>query len=72
MDQRKTPHPIGHSNMGRDEFIGLLESRGTQAVADIRGMPHRRRVPWFNREPRPLEPATRQQAGQAAYRRTRR
>ena len=72
MEQRTTLHTIGHSNMGQDEFIGLLESRGIEAVADVRGMPHSRRVPWFNREPLPLELAIRQQAGQAAYRRTRR
>lgn len=38
---------IGHSTRLWDEFLGLLEIHGIQAIADVRRFPGSRRHPWF-------------------------
>ena len=39
---------IGHSNLALDDFLGLLQQNGIQAVADVRTVPRSRYVPHFN------------------------
>jgi uncharacterized protein (DUF488 family) len=39
---------IGHSNLALDDFLGLLQQHGIQAVADVRTVPRSRYVPHFN------------------------
>jgi uncharacterized protein (DUF488 family) len=39
---------IGHSNVALDDFLGLLQQHGIQAVADVRTVPRSRYVPHFN------------------------
>jgi uncharacterized protein (DUF488 family) len=41
---------VGHSTRAQDEFIGLLERNGIQALTDVRRYPSSRRHPHFNRE----------------------
>ena len=46
-------HPfltIGHSSRSLEEFAGLLQAAGADAVADIRKMPRSRANPQFNLE----------------------
>jgi uncharacterized protein (DUF488 family) len=45
-----TLYSIGHSNIGIDEFIGLLKSNAIQTLADVRSRPFSRWSPHFNRE----------------------
>jgi uncharacterized protein (DUF488 family) len=44
------PHlfTIGHSNIALDDFLGLLQQHGIEAVADVRTVPRSRYVPQFN------------------------
>ncbi len=44
------PHlfTIGHSNVALDDFLGLLQQHGIEAVADVRTVPRSRYVPHFN------------------------
>lgn len=39
---------IGHSNQTLDDFLGLLQQHGIEAVADVRTVPWSRYVPHFN------------------------
>ncbi len=39
---------IGHSNVALDDFLGLLQQHGIEAVADVRTVPRSRYVPHFN------------------------
>ncbi len=41
---------IGHSTHEIGAFLGLLETHGVAAVADVRSAPYSRRQPQFNRE----------------------
>lgn len=41
---------VGHSTLALEEFIGLLQAHGIQALADIRRYPGSRRHPHFARE----------------------
>jgi uncharacterized protein (DUF488 family) len=43
-------YTIGHSIHTIDKFIGMLQSHGVTAVADVRSTPFSRRNPQFNRE----------------------
>jgi uncharacterized protein (DUF488 family) len=43
-------YTIGHSIHTIDRFIGMLQSHGVTAVADVRSTPFSRRNPQFNRE----------------------
>lgn len=40
---------VGHSDRTLDEFIALLESAGTNVVADVRAIPRSRANPQFDR-----------------------
>jgi uncharacterized protein (DUF488 family) len=51
MDARGTIWTIGHSNLGIDAFVGLLQAARIEAVADVRSSPWSRHNPQFNREP---------------------
>jgi uncharacterized protein (DUF488 family) len=42
---------IGHSNLALDDFLGLLQQHGIQAVADVRTVPRSRYVPHFSAGP---------------------
>jgi uncharacterized protein (DUF488 family) len=42
---------IGHSNLALDDFLGLLQRHGVQAVADVRTVPRSRYVPHFSAGP---------------------
>lgn len=42
---------IGHSNQALDDFVGLLQQHGIQALADVRTVPWSRYVPHFNARP---------------------
>ncbi|HKV83012.1 MAG TPA: DUF488 domain-containing protein [Ktedonobacterales bacterium] len=42
-------YSIGHSNQTLEKFLGLLEQRGIQILADVRSSPYSRYVPHFNR-----------------------
>jgi uncharacterized protein (DUF488 family) len=39
---------LGHSNRGWDEFLGLLQAHGIEALADVRRFPSSRKHPHFN------------------------
>jgi uncharacterized protein (DUF488 family) len=39
---------VGHSTRALEEFIGLIESHGIEAIADVRRFPVSRRYPHFN------------------------
>jgi uncharacterized protein (DUF488 family) len=39
---------IGHSNIAAERFVGMLQSAGVDAVADVRSPPFSRRFPWFS------------------------
>jgi uncharacterized protein (DUF488 family) len=41
---------IGHSNMGADRFVALLQQAKVSAIADVRSIPHSRRFPWFSKD----------------------
>ena len=43
-------HTIGHSNHPIERFLGLLQSHGITAVADVRSTPYSRFNPQFRRE----------------------
>ncbi|KYH39313.1 MAG: hypothetical protein AYL28_000880 [Candidatus Bathyarchaeota archaeon B23] len=43
-------YTIGHSNRSLDEFLGLLEEYGIEAVVDVRRWPTSSRYPHFNGE----------------------
>jgi uncharacterized protein (DUF488 family) len=49
----QTPGPtvftVGHSNHAFERFVDLLRGAGVTAVADVRSVPHSRRVPHFDR-----------------------
>jgi uncharacterized protein (DUF488 family) len=47
---RNEIYTVGHSVHPIDAFIGLLQSFGITAVADVRSTPYSRRNPQFNRE----------------------
>jgi len=40
---------LGHSNHPFDHFLGLLRAAGIALVADVRSVPHSRRLPHFRR-----------------------
>lgn len=42
---------IGHSNIPADRFVGMLQSAGVDAVADVRSVPFSRFFPWFSGKP---------------------
>lgn len=44
-------HTLGHSTLALDDFLGLLEAHGLDAIADVRRYPASRRHPHFAREP---------------------
>lgn len=41
---------VGHSTRTIDDFLGLLDANGIEAVADVRSFPGSRRYPHFNAE----------------------
>jgi uncharacterized protein (DUF488 family) len=41
---------IGHSTRSLEEFLGLLEARGVEHLADVRTIPRSRHNPQFNRD----------------------
>jgi uncharacterized protein (DUF488 family) len=41
---------IGHSTQSREDFLGLLQRHGINAVGDVRSNPFSARLPQFNRE----------------------
>lgn len=41
----------GHSNVGIDQFISLLQRHDVTAVADVRSRPASHYLPHFNKEP---------------------
>ena len=41
---------IGHSTRSWEEFLGLLDMHGIEAIADVRRFPGSRRHPWFASE----------------------
>ena len=43
-------HTLGHSTLAFDDFLGLLEVHGLDAIADVRRYPASRRHPHFARE----------------------
>jgi len=47
---RNDIYTVGHSVHPIDAFIGLLQSYGVTAVADVRSTPYSRRNPQFNRD----------------------
>ncbi len=53
-------YTIGHSTHPIEEFIAILQAHGIQHLADVRGIPRSRHVPWFNED---QLPATLRQAG---------
>lgn len=46
---------IGHSTRSLEEFVGILQAHGIQAIADVRTVPRSRRVPQFNAETLPRD-----------------
>jgi uncharacterized protein (DUF488 family) len=46
----KTVYTIGHSNGTAERLLGLLNTHGITAVADVRSQPYSRFNPQFNRE----------------------
>ena len=40
---------LGHSNHAFEHFLGLLRAAGIALVADVRSVPHSRRLPHFRR-----------------------
>jgi len=42
---------LGHSNRGWDEFLGLVQAHGIEALADVRRFPSSRKHPQFNGAP---------------------
>jgi uncharacterized protein (DUF488 family) len=42
---------IGHSNIPADRFVGMLQSAGVDAIADVRSVPLSRFFPWFSGKP---------------------
>jgi uncharacterized protein (DUF488 family) len=42
---------IGHSNIPADRFVGMLQSAGADAIADVRSVPFSRFFPWFSGKP---------------------
>jgi uncharacterized protein (DUF488 family) len=42
-------HTIGHSTLGLDEFVALLDAHGVGRIADVRRFPASRRHPHFAR-----------------------
>ena len=43
-------HTLGHSTLTLEEFLGLLDAHGLEAIADVRRYPASRRHPHFARE----------------------
>lgn len=43
-------HTVGHSNLGLDDFIFMLQSHGINLLVDVRSLPGSRKFPWFNKE----------------------
>ncbi len=43
-------HTVGHSNHAIERFLGLLQSHGITAIADVRSTPYSRFNPQFRRE----------------------
>ncbi|ARP76823.1 DUF488 domain-containing protein [Bordetella genomosp. 6] len=46
-------HTIGHSNLGLEAFVGLLEAAGIELLVDIRTVPRSRANPQFNQDALP-------------------
>jgi uncharacterized protein (DUF488 family) len=42
---------IGHSTRSMEQFTGMLQAHGMEALADVRTFPGSRRYPHFNQEP---------------------
>lgn len=57
--QKPVIYTIGHSNRSIDEFIGLLQAHGIEALVDVRTVPKSRHNPHFNLDALPvsLQPA---------------
>jgi uncharacterized protein (DUF488 family) len=49
--RRVVVHTLGHSTLALEDFLGLLEAHGIDAIADVRRYPASRRHPHFAREP---------------------
>ena len=41
---------LGHSALDIDSFVGLCQSAGIDAIADVRSVPYSRMAPQHNRE----------------------
>jgi uncharacterized protein (DUF488 family) len=48
--RRVVVHTLGHSTLTLEDFLGVLEAHGLDAIADVRRYPASRRHPHFARE----------------------